>query len=400
MNTIQTDQRNPQNNVPNHSYDHRDIPESSGTNNQTNLPQFSYYPEQIIEEGLKACQLSILGKIITNKPIFASSIQNGLENIWGSPAGFKIQEIEGKILQFFMNNIEDQDRILHGNPWIFRNSWLIVKPWDRETDPKSLDFDHVPVWIQLWGLPPHCKTKAMGIHLGSLMGEVEASEIYEYPGKQIIVKIRVAINVHKPIISGIHVGNPTDGTCWIDYRYERLPQICFNCGLVGHEAKLCRNRTLNTDTIAPLGPWIRSTQYGRRKMEEKDRKFYSNPSHSPNFGKYSPPVPEALIAQLAAIKLQNQAMRNNNQATPREEYKQQETEQNGNTNSTNQIVLDRKSQQYSNNNQNTEKAGKSNIEDNHQVKRLKIAFDSNTDNRINMEIQTLAGLGAQAGQKQ
>ncbi|CAJ2651526.1 unnamed protein product [Trifolium pratense] len=329
MNTIQTDQRNPQNNVPNHSYDHRDIPESSGTNNQTNLPQFSYYPEQIIEEGLKACQLSILGKIITNKPIFASSIQNGLENIWGSPAGFKIQEIEGKILQFFMNNIEDQDRILHGNPWIFRNSWLIVKPWDRETDPKSLDFDHVPVWIQLWGLPPHCKTKAMGIHLGSLMGEVEASEIYEYPGKQIIVKIRVAINVHKPIISGIHVGNPTDGTCWIDYRYERLPQICFNCGLVGHEAKLCRNRTLNTDTIAPLGPWIRSTQYGRRKMEEKDRKFYSNPSHSPNFGKYSPPVPEALIA---AIKLQNQAMRNNNQATPREEYKQQETEQNGNTN--------------------------------------------------------------------
>jgi hypothetical protein len=78
-------------------------------------------------------------------------------------------------LQFFVDKYEDQDHILMGNPWIFRNSWLVVKPWDRETDPRTMDFDHVSVWIQLWGLPTHCKTKAMGTHLGSLMGDVEAS---------------------------------------------------------------------------------------------------------------------------------------------------------------------------------------------------------------------------------
>jgi hypothetical protein len=48
-----------------------------------------------------------------------------------------------------MNNIADHDRIILGNPWIFRNSWLIVKPWDRETDPITLDFDHAPIWVQL-----------------------------------------------------------------------------------------------------------------------------------------------------------------------------------------------------------------------------------------------------------
>jgi hypothetical protein len=36
----------------------------------------------------------------------------------------------------------------------------------------------------------------MGHHLGSLMGEVEASEIYEYPGKKMIIKVKVAINVN------------------------------------------------------------------------------------------------------------------------------------------------------------------------------------------------------------
>jgi hypothetical protein len=44
-----------------------------------------------------------------------------------------------------MNRNIDQERILMGNPWIFRNSWLIVKAWDRQTDPNLVDFNHAPV---------------------------------------------------------------------------------------------------------------------------------------------------------------------------------------------------------------------------------------------------------------
>jgi len=117
----------------------------------------------------------------------------------------------------------DHDRILLSNPWIFINSWLVIKPWDRETNIRSLDFDHVPIWVQLWGLPNHCKIKQMGESLGALLGNVEAVEFYEYPRKNKISNIKVAINVHHPIQTGIHVGNPTDGTIWIYFRYEKLP---------------------------------------------------------------------------------------------------------------------------------------------------------------------------------
>jgi hypothetical protein len=153
-----------------------------------------------------------------------------------------------------MSKSYDQKRILLGNPLIFRNVWLIVQPWDRQSDPRSLDFNHAPVWIQLWGLPPHCKTKQLGINIGELLGNVEVADLYEYPGKKVIVKIKVFINVHQPISTGILIGNQRDGTHWIDFRYENLPQVCFSCGLLGHSDKLCMNESNQHGKSDPSRP--------------------------------------------------------------------------------------------------------------------------------------------------
>lgn len=171
-------------------------------------------------------------------------MNTGLTNIWGAPAGLQIQELEGNFFQFFMEKKSDHDIILLGNPWVFRNCWLVIKAWDRKVDPKSINFDHVPVWVQLWGLPIHCKTKLMGESLGALMGKVDVAELYEYPGKNIIVKIKVTIDIKNSLTIGIHIENPTDGTSWIDYRYENLPLVCFKCGLIGHGDKWCQIQLL------------------------------------------------------------------------------------------------------------------------------------------------------------
>jgi hypothetical protein len=47
----------------------------------TKRPGFFVYPEKIINNGVNACQRSILGRIITEKTIHTNSIQNGLESI-------------------------------------------------------------------------------------------------------------------------------------------------------------------------------------------------------------------------------------------------------------------------------------------------------------------------------
>jgi hypothetical protein len=115
-----------------HQNQQDDIPETSSARNSKphiqNLPRSFLYDDSTVNEGVDICQCSIIGKIITDKPIHVKSIQNDLESIWGSPPGLKIQALESKLLQFFVKDIADHDRIIVGNPWLFRNAWLVVKP--------------------------------------------------------------------------------------------------------------------------------------------------------------------------------------------------------------------------------------------------------------------------------
>jgi hypothetical protein len=48
-------------------------------------------------------------------------------------------------------------------------------------------------------------------------------------------------------------------------------------------------------------------------MDAKDKKFYSNPSHSKEFGQYSPPVPSDLLEKLATMKVSTSKFKTDNQ---------------------------------------------------------------------------------------
>jgi hypothetical protein len=221
-----------------------------------------------------------------------------------------------------------------------------VQPWDRQSDPRNLDFNHAPVCIQLWGLPPHCKTKQLGISIGELLGKVEVADLYEYPGKKVIVKIKVFINVYQPITTGILIGNQRDGTHWIDFRYENLPQVCFKHGLLGHSDKLCMNEAINMENQTPIGPWIRSNQYGRRLVDEKDKRYHSNPSQGSNYGQYNPPIPATMLEQMAAMKIkeENEAAEQNqsedhHQNSPQKSRFRRQTPKTGQVNPAESMVL-------------------------------------------------------------
>jgi hypothetical protein len=87
---------------------------------------FFYYQEAHVQDSINQCKNSILGKVLSEKPISIQVLHNSLSGIWCNPSGFKISELEGKILQIRMDKEEDMQGILKGSPWIIRNCWLIL----------------------------------------------------------------------------------------------------------------------------------------------------------------------------------------------------------------------------------------------------------------------------------
>jgi hypothetical protein len=266
------------------------------------------YKEEHVAEGISTCNNTLIGKILSSKTILKPVLHNTLQGIWGDPKGLAITEIEGGFFHISMDNEKDIQRALKGNPWMVRNCWFLVQLWDRQINPSNLDFLHAPAWIQIWGLPIHCKTAAMGRHLGSQLGKVEDAAIYDYPQKARIVKVKVCINIEEPIRPGIFIGNPKDGINWVDFRYENLPMFCFNCGLVGHNEDKCESSFLHTPEGSTnlRGPWLRSNIYGKRVHDNRDKRFHSNPLQSASGGQFST-IPQAMLDMLAKMKLEEES---------------------------------------------------------------------------------------------
>lgn len=85
------------------------------------------YEEKDICGGMGKCKFSLIERIITDKYINFSAFETALKNIWCNPKGLCIEELEGKFYHIYFDREYDLNRILENGPWLFRNSWIIMK---------------------------------------------------------------------------------------------------------------------------------------------------------------------------------------------------------------------------------------------------------------------------------
>jgi len=94
--------------------------------------------------------------------------------------------------------------------------------------------------VQIWGLPFENMTEDIGRDIGSKIGrvlEVDKRAIQADQAK--FLRIRVEVQIDKPLRRGGCVKNDEGGRFWVDFRYERLPTFCYRCGIFGHDEKHC-----------------------------------------------------------------------------------------------------------------------------------------------------------------
>lgn len=63
------------------------------------------------------------------------------------------------------------------------------------------------------------------------------------------MRVRVHIPIRRPLIPSAHLRLENGDPTWVQFGYERLFKVCFNCGCVGHLNQHCPYSFSQTEHI-------------------------------------------------------------------------------------------------------------------------------------------------------
>ncbi|KAK3023407.1 hypothetical protein RJ639_042795 [Escallonia herrerae] len=204
--------------------------------------------------------LMLLAKLISTKKPNTKIVQNVLAKVWNPTKGMKVQTLEENTLCIALNHEWDRSQILASKPWSVMGSHLVVQDWPSNLSIKEIEFNISPFWIWINGLPPNQMTKANGEKIAGKIGNLKEIDFtsngkiswYKY------LRIRVEIDIRKPLHTGSSRSRDTLNSAWIGLQYERLPDFCFNCGRPGHVLRSCSYPLITSQAHpkSPFRPWL------------------------------------------------------------------------------------------------------------------------------------------------
>ncbi|MBA0760078.1 hypothetical protein Gotri_022860 [Gossypium trilobum] len=96
----------------------------------------------------------------------------------------------------------------------------------------NLHLVEFPFWLKIGSCPPECENKDLTHAIGSNFEGIISSEL-----NGDFCRIKVELDVQKPLRRGIFILASMQGKSWVPFKYENLPGFCFGCGRMGHGIK-------------------------------------------------------------------------------------------------------------------------------------------------------------------
>ncbi|XP_019153869.1 PREDICTED: uncharacterized protein LOC109150415 [Ipomoea nil] len=152
-----------------------------------------------------------------------------------------VTEIQPGLFMFIFYDETDMRRVLDEGPWSFDNSTLVCRQVELGTRPTTVELNSVDMWVQLYDLPLGYTSEAVLEQAANFIGSfVKVDDRYPGAPWKMFHRVRVSIPVDKPLKRRMKLIKRDKTSCWVNFRYERLHNFCFYCGLLGHAYKFCK----------------------------------------------------------------------------------------------------------------------------------------------------------------
>ena len=224
----------------------------------------------VLEDGVPPNkEFIIAAKFMTRRALSIDAIGRTFKPLWKTRNGYQIRDVGNHIILFVFDDETEAERVLTLEPWSYDKHLVILNRYDGSYPIRSIKFHTVKFWIQIHGLPFNRLNEGTAYNIGKSLGVVSRAE---QKGDIIggdFLRIRVGINVSKPLCRGRKVLLGQGKEEWVSFKYEKLPNFCYWCGLVSHDDKECSiwlasKGALSSDQQG-YGPWLRAYPYSTGK---------------------------------------------------------------------------------------------------------------------------------------
>jgi hypothetical protein len=176
----------------------------------------------------------LIGKLIADRFVAKEVLRAPLLRAWKPTGSVSFRDLGDNIFLADFEHEWDKSRILEGRSWLFDGNLVSLSEYDGLTPPSQMEFDKASFWMRMYILPLACMGKEIGIKIGSSVGLVEEIDIFDDEvGWGEYLRICVLLDLQKPLARGrkLHFQNKST---WVAFKYEKLPEFCFTCGVIKH----------------------------------------------------------------------------------------------------------------------------------------------------------------------
>lgn len=169
-----------------------------------------------------------------------TGVQSYVKQFWNSVTTPEVLYFKKGWYYFKFANETDCLSILHGGPWIFGNSTLLLKQWTPDFCSHLDSVKVIPVWTLLNDLDPCFWSHSALSKIASIIGKPLFADPYTTDKTRIsFARVLIDIDVSKDLPSSIKIDTPF-GTKMISIEYEWIPHFCTICDCIGHSTQKCR----------------------------------------------------------------------------------------------------------------------------------------------------------------
>ena len=211
----------------------------------------------------------LAAKFLTKRMVNIESVARTFKPLWRPQGDLKIKDMGDNKNFFTFEDEYDLERVLEHEPWTYDKHLVIFERVEVNVPISALSFQYIPFWVQIHDLPVHCLTPEFRDSIGSSLGTLlQMSESEGEGSTGNFLRVRVKIDITKPLSRVRKVWSAGKVIGWAALRYERLPNFCYWCGRVSHDDRDCELWLKSKGSLKK-----EDQQYGEWLRAEGDQNF-------------------------------------------------------------------------------------------------------------------------------